>query len=184
MGGPSQPRCCFSVPPLPWQCCAPKGSVSSNTLAPHCAGTDHRICCPRPSLSATSTTRRPHTDTHRHTRIHTCAHMWTHIYTHTHTHSKHLLGLSSSSLACSPFPPAPPPCPAGRAYRGSPPLSLHPWAGELLSPCPLCPGVGVLSPQSLWVRLLRSDPSPETYWMRIKFYLFYACLELCCLPPP
>ena len=77
-------------------------------------------------------------DTHRHTHTHT---QWTDRPTDTWPEFLHFPDLP-------PHPtPVPPPCPAGRAYRGSPHVTpAPPGLGELALPCPPCPGVGGLIP--------------------------------------
>lgn len=73
----------------------------------------------------------------------------------------------------------PPPCPAGRDSRGSPPSPYTPGLGEQAYPA-LLPGWG-LTPEPTGIPVTAGFPLNST-GERIKFYLFYNASAS--LPPP
>ena len=133
---------CFSAS-CPWQGCLPARAHIIEALQPH----------PAPREGAGQGVRaapapQPHSHQHRPQGPQT--------HTHTHKHTQwtdgpaDTCGLSSSISLAYPTP-VPPPCPAGRAYRGPPPVTPAPpgW-GSWLCPALLAPGLGSHPPRARW----------------------------------
>lgn len=99
-----------------------------------------------PSLTATSTIHRP-PDRHARALTHTLGDT-AERQANRHTWPKfHFPGLPHTTHPTL----VPPPCPAGRAYRGSPPSSpVPPGLGELALPCPHALGLGSHPPRTRW----------------------------------
>lgn len=115
---------------------------------------------------------------HTYSCTHSCIHTQSCTHTHVHTWPEFRFpGLPPISTST-------PSLPRRSGLQGvSSPLSAPPGGGAAL-PCPLCPGVGgVISPEPMGAPVTVGPPPLKTYWMRIKFYLFYARLEPHYLPP-
>lgn len=144
-GASGPPGMCLSAL-CPQRSCFPIRAHVTEALqrSPPREGAGQGVQAPLPSsLMATSTAHRAP----RHTHTHTCTHtQWTDRPTDTEPEFLHFPDLP-------PHPtPVPPPCPAGRAYRGSPHFTpAPPGLGELALPCPPCPGVGgLIPPRARW----------------------------------